>query len=256
MNPHLCHIVLRPRGPFESFDLTLALIRARWRPLVRLTAALVAPPWLVLAGLCWLTSGHWALLPLPLLLIPALQAPTTLMSARLLFTDEHRVRDAIRSATKAIPELITISFWQLLATLIAVATCLYGAIPALGGVLYTWETGLLEGVAPSRILRRSARLALGAPADAVTGAIAPIGLTVWCAVVAEATAQTLISFVLQAGTPFGAISDGTVTPWFLLGMLLAQPLIAIYRLLLYVDARTRTEGWDLQVGLRAAALPA
>jgi hypothetical protein len=77
---------------------------------------------------------------------------------------------------------------------------------------------------------------------------------VWFAVTAEAVGQGLVSGVLQLGTPFGDVLLGEVTPFLILGILLSHPVYAIYRLLLYVDVRTRVEGWDLQVGLRAAGL--
>ena len=71
---------------------------------------------------------------------------------------------------------------------------------------------------------------------------------------AESLGQGIIGFVFQLGAPFGALSSGDATPYLLMGVLLANPVNAMYRLLLYVDARTRSEGWDLQVRLRALGL--
>ena len=52
----------------------------------------------------------------------------------------------------------------------------------------------------------------------------------------------------------GSVLDGVATVPAIAGMLLVQPFIAMYRLMLYVDVRTREEGWDLQVELRALRL--
>jgi len=89
---------------------------------------------------------------------------------------------------------------------------------------------------------------------AVMGAASRWGFIVWFGLVGEATGQAMVGFILQLGEPFGALMYGDVTPYLLLGLLVSQPVHAVYRLLLYVDVRTRLEGWDLQVGLRAAGL--
>jgi hypothetical protein len=91
---------------------------------------------------------------------------------------------------------------------------------------------------------------------AIAAAVGWVALTGWGAIVGEAAGQGIVSFVLQLGTPFGEATDGRATPFLLAGMLAVQPLYAVWRLLLYVDARTRAEGWDLQVALRAAGIAA
>jgi hypothetical protein len=118
------------------------------------------------------------------------------------------------------------------------------------------EAALLERIGAGRGLRRSVRLAAHATMHAIAATLGWGALTAWGAIVGEAAGQSIVSFVLQLGTPFGTAMDGRATPWLLAGMLVVQPLYAVWRLLLYVDARTRAEGWDLQVALRAAGLAA
>jgi hypothetical protein len=119
---------------------------------------------------------------------------------------------------------------------------------------YMTETALLERVAVSRGISRTMRLAGARPSNALVTALSWWLLTAWFALVGEAAGQGLVGFVLQLGQPFGELAVDHVTPYVLGGVLVAQPLHAVYRLLLYVDVRTRLEGWDLQVALRAAGM--
>ncbi len=254
MNPNLCRVVLRPRSPLEVFDLTTQLVRARWRPLAWMTVLTVLVPWLVLLPVCWLVDSSPALLAAPLLLSTLVQAPFTLLGGRLLFSEEVQVRQVLGALWSRSAGLAWSTSTIALGWCVALLSC--GVLlPVLQpGLLYLPETALLERVPMRRGVNRSVRLAGGHAGTALTGAGAWWVLTIWGAVVGEATGQALIAFLFQLGEPFGSAMAGDVTPWMIGGILLAQPLHALYRLLLYVDVRTRIEGWDLQVGLRAAGL--
>ncbi|MEZ4318123.1 MAG: hypothetical protein R3F61_11485 [Myxococcota bacterium] len=254
MNPNLCRVVLRPRGPLEVFDLGMRFAHANRSVLLRLTALVVGVPWLLLVPICWWFEGAWwvALLPLPL--FPFVQAPFTLMGGRLLFRDDATVGQTLQELLRATGRVSGIVLTGFVSTLLSLATCGYGYLPLLAAVLYVPETALLERVGLDRGLRRSLRLAGGHLGVALVGATARVFLTLWAAAVAEGFGQAVFDTTFQLGQPFGAAANGEVTPFLLFGMLLAQPIHAIYRLLLYVDVRTRVEGWDLQVGLRAAGL--
>lgn len=254
MNPNLARIALRPRGSLEAFDLGLALVRSSPRPFLRLAAITVLPAWLVCCALALAADGHPATLLLPLLLGPLLQAPFTVLTGRLLFAPEVPVRDVLRDTARRGPALLAAWGFELLCWAVSTTTCLLGAPILQAGTLFLTEAALLERVGPSRGLRRSLRLAQAQLPSAFVGALARYGLLLWCGAVAESTGQAVVGFVLMLGEPFGSAVGGQVTPYLLLGLLVAQPVHAIYRLLLYVDVRTQVEGWDLQVGLRAAGL--
>lgn len=254
MNPNLCRVALRPRGALEVFDLTLVFIRANLGLFGRLTAWAIVPPMLVLAPLCWATGGSAWLLLAPLPLFPLIQAPFTLIGGRLLFVEGGTVGMALRATRDALGVLFGLQFVAALGAIFSVATCGYGLIPVAAALLYLPETALLERVPLQRAVGRSLRLASGQGGAAFAGAVARVFLTVWCALVAEFGGQLVVESTLQLGRPFGGLTGGQVTPFLLAGALAAQPLHALYRLLLYVDVRTRREGWDLQVALRAAAI--
>lgn len=254
MNPNLCRVVLRPRGVLEVFDLGWRLIRETWRAQVRLLAVVWLLPALACVPVTWLADGSPWLLAIPLLLGPAIQAPVTLLTGRLLFDPEVRVRPVLGEALRRVAPLAASWVVAALALVGGVATCGVGLLPSQGAILYLPEAVLLERVDVGRGVRRSLRLASGHAGIAAFGVAARYGVAAWCGLVGEYGMQALFTLVLQLGEPFGALTRGDVTPFLLGGLLLSHPLFAVYRLLLYVDVRTRNEGWDLQVGLRAAGM--
>lgn len=254
MNPHLCRIALRPRGPLEVFDLSLRLLATHAGRFVRLGALFVLPPALAGGLVVSLTELDWlVLLLLPLIFFP-LQAPATILGGRLLFADTISIRAVLRELAGMIRPLGLAWLWQAGALSLGVGCGFVPLVILLPVTAYVTETSLLERVGAARSFRRSARLAGSNPGIALAASAGWVGLTAWGALVAESGGQALVGFVLQLGQPFGSLFGGQITPYLLFGALAIQPVYAIYRLLLYVDVRTRVEGWDLQVGLRAAGL--
>lgn len=251
MNPNACRVVLRRRGPLEVFDLALRFLRAHAAPFARLFAVLLLP-WVPLAvAACALTGGHPALVLVPLLAAPWLQAPATVLAGRLLFAEQVRVRDVLRELVRRPGAALAAAGWW---TASQVLGC--GVLGWVLGVATCWvtEVALLEEAAVSRILRRSTRLAQLHLGVSVSAVFAWYGLTAWGALAGETLGQAVVGNVLQLGEPFGSAWEGTVTPFLLLGILAAQPVYGVYHLLLYLDVRTRAESWDLQVALRALGM--
>jgi len=255
MNPNQCRLALRPRGPLEVFDLGLRLVRANAADIAGLVALTVGPPAVLLGGLAWWVEGAPEIvLPLVLLACLPLPAPFAVLTGRLLFAERFPVREVVVDLLRHLPQLAWAWFVQGFVWVIGAATCGAGWLVMHATWLFVEETALLERVGVGRTLRRSFRLASAHPGAALAGTLGRLAITVWFAVVGEAAGHAIVSTVLQLGAPFGSATAGMVTPYMVLGILLAQPVFAIYRLLLYVDVRTRVEGWDLQVRLRAAGL--
>jgi hypothetical protein len=246
LNPNLCRIVLRPRHPLEVLDLACVLVRHKWRPYARLSFWVLLPVWIVASAVAFfLPDAGVAVLLVLLCLGPLLEAPFTRMTGLLLFQDTVGVWEVVRDTIGRTGAMILP--FAIRATV--------GWIPLVdAALLFVTEATLLERVPAPRALQRSTLLAGGNGAQAWAGALAWYGMTGWCAVVGELAGQGIVRDILQLGEPFGSAWDLRVTPYVLAGLIAARPLFAIDRLLLYVDARTRAEGWDLQVGLRAAGL--
>ncbi len=256
MNPFACHLALRPRDPLDVLDLTVVLVRARWRPLARFAGAVLLPLSLVFGFAAWWSEGAWWLGLAALAVGPAVQAPLTLLAGRLLFAEDSSVVEAFRGVGERASALLGVVAVAAGVVLVSSLTCFVGAPLFLGPLAFSGEAALLERVDAGRALRRSARLAAAQPAAATAVVLGRVALTLWCAVTFELAGQGLVATVLQLGEPFGAALDGACTPYLLSGVLVAHALHGLYRLLVYVDARTRSEGWDLQVSLRAAGLVA
>ena len=251
MNPNLCRVALRPRSPFEVFDLTLRFARERARPLLWLTLWTVGPAFAGCLLVAWLMDFSLGAVFVAVLVGPVVHAPFTLLGGRLLFQDDASVAQAIKDSFRATGAVVLTTLaeylqWALVCTGIGVI-----ALPVF---VYLPETALLERVPLARGIGRTSRLAAGQVGVAVVAAAGRWILLFWGGLVGELTGQVIVGFLLQLGQPFGSLEGGVLTPYLLLGVLLTHPLYALFRLLLYVDVRTRMEGWDLQVGLRALGL--
>jgi hypothetical protein len=252
MNPNLCRVALRPRGPFEVFDLTMCFMRERARPLAVLALFTCAPVFILCSLIAWFTDGHWASLVLALALAPVIHAPYTVLAGRLLFSEDTSVRAALMAVFSSAGPLAMA--WAIGLMGLGAVSCAGLGLIAQPALLYLPETALLERVGATRGLRRTMRLAGGYLGTAIIGVCARWGLPLWLGLTAEFAGQNVVGWVLQLGGPFGALTSGQVTPFLLAGVVAAQPIYAVFRLLLYVDVRTRMEGWDLQVGLRALGI--
>lgn len=257
MNLHLCRIALRPRGPLEVFDLVFALLRAHPGLYARLTAVCVGPLAMVCAVGVVLTEGDVMWLAAPPLLAPFIGLPFTLLTGRVLFADSWTVRMVLRELLGSFGRLVTVLVISLGIDLAGFLFCFAGLMFSRPLGAFLAEAALLERTPMSRVLSRSTRLALLHPAGALAVAGAWFVLTAWAMAAGEAVGQAFVGMMLQLGQPFGSVfEDGVVTPYVVIGGLLVQPVFAVYRVLQFVDVRTRIDGWDLQVGLRAAGINA
>ena len=255
MNPNLCRVALRPRGPLEVFDLGVRLLAASPRAFAWLLALVVTPPWLVASAVAVALpdAGPW-LLAAAFVVGPFVQLPFTLLGGKLLFAESVSAREVLRDLWSLAVPAVQVATAQVALALFGLFACGVGWFVFVVPTLYLAEAALLERVDFGRQIRRSSRLSSAQGFSALVGAAAVWFGTAWFVLVAEGAGSALLGTVLQLGSPFGSLYTGTVTPWALLGTLAAHPFLAVYRMLLYIDSRTRVEGWDLQVRLRAAGL--
>ncbi len=198
-----------------------------------------------------LPLGPVVVLGVVVALSPVLQAPFTALGARLLFEDGVAL-SVLKSDTRGMASAVVARWavWGLIGGA-SLLSCGLALVPLGVGACFVGEVVLLERQPIGVALRRASALVSREGGAAVGAALALGTLTLWGAVAGELLGQLVVGFVLQLGTPWGGLWEGTVTPFLSVGLLGVQPLIAWARLLLYVDVRTRTEGWDLQVRARA-----
>ncbi len=251
MNPYECRIALRPRGALASLDVALMLQQAHAGAVLRL-AAVVLGPWAALVVVAWWVELGWALLLLIVALTPVLQAPFAVLGGRAAFGRELGVRAVLGDVWRQPGTLVTLTLAVVAWAVISVGTLTLMALPTLAAMLYLPEVLLLERQDPFPAVGRAMSLAGSATGATLVGAMAVVTLPVWGALGADLLGLALVDTVLSLGRPFGVLTEGAVTPFLVWGWLAALPLSALARLMVYLDARTAAEGWDLQVALMAA----
>lgn len=253
MNPFRCLVALRPRGPLEVADLVIVFLRARARVWARVVLWWLGPLWVLASALVALFDGHWSLGVAALAIGPALRAPIALLAGRLLFTPAVPLGAVLVDAASRVGALVVGWVAALLAFILGTTLCGFGGPLTVVPFVFAPEAALLERVSGRRSVERSMRLSLGQSVGGLMAGIIGVLFPMFAGIAAESAGSGFVHGVLQVPPLFGSMWEVRTTPYFLAGVLLGHLFTSVWRLLLYVDARTRDEGWDLQVGLGAVA---
>jgi hypothetical protein len=273
MNLGRARVVLRVRPLVDALDLSLRVCAANQAELKRLALVLLLPAWIGCLALRYaLHQSYWVVWPVAIVLQAILSGAFTVAIGRLLFEERAGLRAVLASfAKRLLPFLGALLLFRLpMAALIYVivsagrlgaAEIIANAIwlGPLGSLLlarriFVPEVVLLEGGSAFSGRKRALQVIKRHFGQALGLVMWSAGALLACVGSAELIAQSVSRVVLQLGAPLGALLDDGGSPFALAGLFLAVPLIAAARFLVYINLRTRKEGWDIQ--LRFAALAA
>lgn len=242
------NVVLRPRSPSSVADLSIRYVfdlAPRW--ITRLAAGVLLPGWLGLLLLVYLAGVEWWLIWwLAAGYVTLAQGLFTVAFGRLLFErrpDPRSVRQAYRQ--RLAPHL-----WGAIWTRLLVAL----GIPLLGLGFYWWaryaflhEAILLEGMNGGHAARRAATLAKNSSSDVVSLLFLLSCFHLGAAIGVEILCRGVVEWLLMLPPLTEPAEEAGGSPFALLGFLAATPFAAAYRFLMYIDGRTKHDGWDVQV---------
>jgi hypothetical protein len=249
--PSRAQIALRERALVDVLDLTVRFCSAHALAYAKLSLVVLLPGFAVCAAAAW-AGGWWAGWGTAAALAALADAPFVVLASRLVFADEARTRDAVRISALALPGLIGARLVQLVA--LAASAPLLG-LPWLWlgpSLLFLVEAVVLERASARVAVARSVRIA-SARFGAALGAMALLfAARLAFTALADVAGREVLGQLLEVTPPRPVLEAGG--SWLALaGWWLSVPAAATARFLVYLDTRTRAEGWDIQTRFAAIA---
>ncbi|WP_165231560.1 hypothetical protein [Aquisphaera insulae] len=251
MTPEATLIRIRERGHLDLLDLALLVIRRRPRAIGLAAAAGIAPFATINALLLSnpeFPRGLW-----PLLLyfeFPWATAPVTLVLGGLMFGRRPRPREILGQLARATPAMVLVQviYRGLRATILLLP--FVSANPWFANPVI-----LLERAGAATAIRRSARLAMLCPTATLPMAIAEIAFGLIFSICFWVGTGAAISTFIRGETTWARPALGDASGLrFQAGVWIAVAFFGVARFFLYIDQRVRSEGWELRLRLRAAAM--
>jgi hypothetical protein len=253
MNLARSQVVLRMRGIGEILDLACLITFSHALALyAKLAIFALLPAYAACLALRHALELDWVwvwLLAVPM--ASFCQGPFTVAAGRWLFAEAVGVKDVLKAFGARFASFF--GAWLIRWLALAFST-LMGVLPgALPGtlLLFVPEATLLELASPFEAQGRSSACSRFDRGRALL-MWAALSVTVLIFVgLAELLCDGLVDDVLQLGRPFESLWPDGGSPYALLGLFLSVPYVATARFLMYIDGRTRGDGWDIQVRFMA-----
>lgn len=252
LDPSAARVAFRDRPLADVLDLAVRFVVVHGRAYAGAAAAVLPPA----MGVCLLVQVAWgwaAAWAAAVVLSVVVQIPFTVLASRLVFDDRARVRDALRDAAREAPRVGAVRLLQLALAVVGLAFFVVPGFWAAASYAFTSEVLLLERATVGQALSRAPRLASSSVGEALLGLFALALVHAAAVALAEQGGRAILGELLQFRPPPSALREGG-SVLALVGWFGAVPYLATARFLVYLNVRTRAEGWDVQT--RFAALVA
>lgn len=250
MNLAEANVVIRQRTTFEVCDLSFPFVCAlNPRLYLRLAAVLLFPCWFGCVLARHVAGWSWvAVWGLALSLGTIAQGGFTVAAGRLLFDASNRTRTTLATFAGRLPAYLGALALSRLLILLGSVFLVVG-LYVWSRVAYVHEAVLLEEASAVQGTRRSAQFAGMKQADSTPLLTLMTLVTAAFIVSLEALAAGVVEQLLMIPWPFDHLLDDGGSAYALLGYFASIPFTATTRFLGYINARTRVDGWDVQVRL-------
>jgi hypothetical protein len=245
-------VVLRQRSTLDVMDLALRFIVANAALYAKVTAIAIVPFALVTWGVAWSAGWAWAWTATVLLAL-LVETPFTVLASRLVFEKDVRIRGVLGASLRALPRLFLVRAVQVLAVVTGMFFLVFPGIWLAVIFMFVVEATILERSKWTAAFARSRTLALGKSAQAITAGMLLLLLSAAAAVLGDDVGRFGITSLFQFHEPEALWTAGG-SPMALFGFWLFVPYAATARFFVYLDLRTRSEGWDIQTRFAAIAL--
>jgi hypothetical protein len=251
MNVLEARVVLRDRSLLDVVDLAVRFLVRHAKKYAALSAIVLPPVFLVTwvvaekAGWGW----GWAV---AVALGPFAAAPFTALASRLLFEQGVRLRDVFRAAGSVLLPLIGLRILEGLALSVGFIFFILPALWFWALFFFANEVTVLERARVGAGLVRLNRLLLGQSGEVISALLFLTGLHIIAVFLGDAVGRGILTDLFEVSAP-ESILQAKGTALGLAAFWLFVPVGATCRFLIYINGRTRTEGWDVQTRFAAIA---
>jgi hypothetical protein len=246
-------VVLRQRSALDVLDLALRFLIVHAGSYGRVVAVTLVPAALLSWGLAESAGWLWGWVG-TVFLARLVQGPFTVLASRLVFEPEVRIRDVLGASARAVPRLLVIRITEFV---LVTAGLFFFFLPGLWigvSLLFVVEVLVLERAGLAAAISRSFRITKGQSGH-IAAALALFVLHVAATFLGDDVGRFTLGTLLQFHEPPALWNEGG-SPLALVGFWLFVPYSATARFFMYLDLRTRSEGWDIQTRFAAIVLRA
>jgi hypothetical protein len=243
-------VTLRDRTLLDVFDLALRFVMAHGGAFAKMSACVSMP----LFALSWAAARAWGWgwgWTVAVLLMSLAQAPFVALVSRLVFEDDVPTLGALGSALRALPRLLGA---RLLALMGIAAGLLFFLLPAVwiaSLFFFSTEVIVLEDASVGTAVSRGQHLSSGWFGDVLLAMFLGWLLCLLAILLGETAGRAILEGLLQIRLQTGEDEPGP--PLGLFAFWLAVPFLTTARFFVYLNLRTRREGWDIQTRFAAIA---